>query len=104
MSWLQRWVAVLGSRTQPIAPMPSSEQRILRLLERETLTAREVAERCRVPLGEVYGILGSLYERRAVATHPSGYFWIGEDRLDGSELWQRRGVIEGDRMETALSA
>jgi hypothetical protein len=58
------------------------------MLSGKALTAREVASESGLPLKEVYSTLGSLYERRAVSTHPSGYFWVGAVDLPLDRLFE----------------
>lgn len=95
VSWsdgLQRLASAFGVLTSSISAIPSPEQRILRLLNGKALRAYQVAEESNLPLREVYSILGSLYERRAVSTHPSGYFWVGRIDLPLDRLFQDRSL------------
>ncbi len=77
----QRLASVLGTIRSRIVAMPSPEQRILSSLDRRPSKARELAGEIRLPLKEVYLLLGNLYERRAVSTRPDGYFWVGDQEL-----------------------
>ena len=95
MSWgdgLHRWVSAFGELTSSIVAIPSPEQKVLRKLTGKALTARELASEAGLSLKEVYSTLGSLYERRAVSTHPSGYFWVGEIDLPMDRLFEFRSL------------